>query len=502
MEKGGAVSERLFAKPEYQTYNRPIVENATRPRPIALLWAGLALFAASAILYLTNDWPCGSPVNHPDVDLKWPLVYTATTVVFLFLLVVANQEPPSKVRQWVDGYVSARRTTALFHVAGLVFYAITSVALVRRLAASGWQTGEMAVAMIVVGCAALLIWSAFRPVSLGRTFLAVAVGGLVLRLAAFWLNPLAVDSSDMLPLIKAADESLLAGSNPYRLYDLHTWSLPLPYLPGTWLAYLPAVAAGLDLRLVNALAELVILGALALGQHSQAQDAMPVGVLIAMLIYLSPSIIIFDLYTEHPIFWMLIVVLLTLLSAGRNRAAALTWGIALASSPFTLVISPFVALHLARATPPRRWWRLAVLTGAPLLALLAPFVAWDSQSFFYGTFTWLNDLDIVGRSAWAVHGRQQLFAIGLAGWFWYAGWERILKPVQAVLLLVVFAHYWRHSHRAGQLLRSSLWACTLFVCFNIVIWPRYYAPVLCLAALSVISRLSPRCAAAATPAAC
>jgi hypothetical protein len=266
------------------------------------------------------------------------------------------------------------------------------------------------------------------------------------------------------------------------------------------LAYLPAVVAGLDLRLVNALAELVILGALALGQHSRAQDAMPVGVLIAMLIYLSPAMIIFDMYTEHPIFWMLIVVLLTLLSAGRNRAAALTWGMALASSPFTLAISPFVALHLARATPPRQWWRLAVLTGAPLLVLLAPFVIGDWQSFFYGTFIWLNDLDIVGRSAWVVHGHQQLFVIGFAGWFWHAGWERFLKPVQAILLLAVFAHYWRHSHRVCQLLCSSLWACTLFICFNIVIWPRYYAPVLCLAALSVICRLSPRCAAAATPA--
>jgi hypothetical protein len=477
------------------------MEHAATYRPIDLLWSGLGLFAANGVLYLTNDWPSGSTDVRPSLDLKWPLVYAAATLAFLSLLFVMNRQPPRVLQERGSRHVDHRQVELFFHAAGLVFYGITSVALTRRLADEGWRTAEVVLAIAMVGCAGALIWPILRPISVKKTFLVVAVAGLVLRLAAFWLNPLAVESADMLPLIKSANESLLAGTSPYRLYNLHTWPLPLPYLPGTWLAYLPAVATGLDLRLVNALAELIVLGALALACGNR--NALPLGTLVAALIYLSPSIVIFDIYTEHPILWMLIVVLFALLASGRVWAAALMWGVALATSPFALVISPFVALHLARATSPKQWWKLGALAAAPFLALVAPFVVWAPNEFFYGTLTWLNDLDIVGRSSWVVHGHQQLFAIGFAGWFWFLGWERILKPIQAALVLAVLAYYWKRGREADWLLsRASLWAYTLFVCFNIVIWPRHYGPTLCLAALTMIHRFSAQPAAAEHPAAC
>jgi hypothetical protein len=478
------------------------MEHPTEHQPVNLLWSGLALFAASGILYLTNDWPIGSPAGHSDIDLGWPLAYAMTTVVFLSLLLIVDREPPRALRQWASRHISAKRATLLLHVAGLAFYGVTAVALVRRLAADGWEVNEATMAIAIVGCAGLLIWSALRP-SLVKTLLSVAIAGLVLRLVAFWLNPLAVESSDMLPLIEAADKSLLAGLSPYQMYDLHAWPLPLTYLPGTWLTYLPAVVSGLDLRLVNATAELVVFGALAFSHRNRTQDSLPVGALVAMLIYLSPPVIIFDLYTEHPIFWMLAVVLFVLLATGRIWAAAVVWGIALASSPFALPLSPFVALHLARTASPRQWWKLAALTAAPFLTLLVPFVVWAPQDFFYGMVTWLNDLDIAGRSAWVVHSHQQLFTIGFAGWFWYAGWEQALKPIQAILVSAVLAWYWKRGWKADWLLpHASLWAYTLFICFNIVVWPRYYAPALCLAALTAIQRLGAQPAVAARPTVC
>lgn len=477
------------------------MERSAGYRLTDLLWPGLALFAANGILYLTNGWPSGSPTGHPGVDLKWPLVYAATTLVFLFLLFIVNREPPRALRRWGSKHVSDRRTVLFFHTAGLVFYGITSVALTRRLATRGWEANEVVLAMAMVGCAGMLIWSALQPFSVKKTLFSVAIAGLTLRLLAFRLHPLAVGTSDMLPLIESANKSFLAGTSPYRLYDLHSWPLPLPYLPGTWLAYLPAVATGLDLRLVNAMAELVVLGALAFSHRNR--NSLPTGILIAVLIYLSPSVVIFDIYTEHPIFWMLIVLLFTLLAARRIWATTLIWGVALATSPLTLVISPFVALHLARATSPKQWWKLGALAAAPFLALTVPFVVWAPQDFFYGTFTWLNDLNIVGRSAWVVHGHQQLFAIGFTGWFWYAGWQQALKPIQAALVLAVLAHCWKRGRKADWLLpHSSLWAYTLFICFNPVVWPRYYAPALCLAALTAICRSNAQPAVAARPAAC
>jgi len=477
------------------------MKKSATPHPVDVLWSGLGLFAVNGVLYLTNDWPSGSSVIRPISGLKWPFVYAATTLLFLSLLFVMNRRPPRVLRNLAGKHVDGRLTEQLLHAAGLVFYGITSVALTRRLAAGGWRAHKVAPIIAMAGCAGALIWPILRPISVKRRLLAVAVAGLILRLIAFWLTPLVVESADMLPLIKAANESFLAGASPYRLYNLHSWPLPLPYLPGAWLAYLPAVALGLDLRLINALAELIVLGVLAFA--SRNRNSSPLGVLVAMLIYLSPSIVIFDIYTEHPIFWMLIVLLLALLAAGRFWIAALVWGVALATSPFALTASPFVALYLARATSPKKWWKPAALAAASFLALTAPFVVWAPREFFHGTFTWLNDLDIVGLSSWAIHGHQQLFAIGFAGWFWYFGWEQALKPVQVALVLAILVYYWKRRREAGALLScSSLWAYTLFVCFNVVIWPRHYGPTLCLAALTIVHRLSAQPDGAGKPAAC
>lgn len=81
---------------------------------------------------------------------------------------------------------------------------------------------------------------------------------------------------DMLLVIEAAGRELLPGNQPYRAYpevyrelahkqpfsvrDIDAFisgyrgaNVPIQYLPGLWLAYLPAVALGIDLRVMNVL---------------------------------------------------------------------------------------------------------------------------------------------------------------------------------------------------------------------------------------------------------
>ncbi|RRR77234.1 MAG: hypothetical protein EI684_01745 [Candidatus Viridilinea halotolerans] len=112
----------------------------------------------------------------------------------------------------------------------------------------------------VVG-ACLLGLFVVRPLDPRHTLSLAVVMGLVTRL--FCIQQIVLDprQSDMLPLVQLALQNLTAGQSPYAIYTM-PWELPLTYMPLTWLAYLPTYLLGLDLRLTNLVAELVVLGAI------------------------------------------------------------------------------------------------------------------------------------------------------------------------------------------------------------------------------------------------
>lgn len=453
------------------------------------LWAGFILCVASGLLYWTNDWPTGTPPDNTNINLTWPIIYTGATLIFISLLILGTRKPPLLFER-ATKHISEIRAVKLLLFAGLLFHSIVAIALLRRLSRDSWTPSEIGIACVIGVSVALLVWVLIRSaLSIRLTLIYIGAAGLLLRLAAFGIMPLDREQADMLPLIQVASKTFLVGSSPYRLYDLHSWPLPLTYLPIKWLAYVPTIAAGLDLRLTNAIAEIVVLGVFIFSRPITEKDNndLSVDILLSGLLYLSPAVIIFDWYTEFPVFWGITLTLYGFLLREQFWMATVVWGLSLATSPLNWVISPFIAAYLAGRMSLHQWLKLCALAAFTALVITLPFVLWSPQEFVFGTFTWFNDLSIAGRSSWILANHRQMFQIGFAGWFWYLGWENALKPVQALLVLLVFAVFWQNRHKVEWLLLSSLWAYTLFIFFNVIIWPYFYVLPLWLLALFVIS---------------
>ncbi len=350
-----------------------------------------------------------------------------------------------------------------------------------------------------------LLWNAFVVVSaagfivlaLARTPVLTTVAwgigvGLVIRIIHF--RTFAMDvGADMLPLVRSALASFFQGHSPYALHHVPL-PLPLTYYPLTWLAYAPVAALGLDLRSVNVIAELAILGALWLVARRTPRAAV-CGSATALLwttVFVLPSSIYFDRITTAPVAWAAVAWLLATLSIG-SRFAWLALGLALATTPLTTVFVPIAGLTWFRQWGAKK--TLAFLVGAALVAALivTPFVVWAPRDFYEGTVAWFNDLDKFPRTKWKLYRTWRRY-IGVSSWLWERGLEQFLKPIQAVLVLTVAALFTTRGR--SQMNGVAMFAAAsflLFMAFNPVLWPYFNQPALValLVAVAASERVTP-----------
>ncbi|MEM8529847.1 MAG: hypothetical protein AAGF95_03335, partial [Chloroflexota bacterium] len=230
------------------------------------------------------------------------------------------------------------------------------------------------------GAILLLIAVIRLPPLTWLVWLAVALGSLV-RLISFGAIPIEPPRGDMLPLVQGALANLLAGQSPYTIYTM-PWELPLTYLPVTWLAYLPAYVLGVDIRVTNVVAELIIGAALAWIATSHLNGARTqdylfgasIGLLIWAWVFFQPSLQHWTQATTAPIWWAVLAVSLALVIRGHRWWAAVALGIGAATSPLIAVLSPFIGLYWLRSHGWRQTTRYVLLALAIAAALIVPFL--------------------------------------------------------------------------------------------------------------------------------
>jgi len=429
-----------------------------------MLWRALWLVLAGAVLYLAYQaerpaGPAGAPADLPRAG--W---YLACSVALVAILALFSRSWQPCAMPWLS---RAWFWRAILLV-GLGCMVVNGIAAWRRTGA------PEVVATTFVGVGAILL-ATWRPTGL-RALAALLMAGLTLRLVLIPHTPLAAQEADMLPLIQAAGQNLLRGQSPYRLYDLHTWPLPLTYLPGTWLSYLPTVVLDLDPRLVNVLASAGTVAVL--GATTRRSPAVP----LVGLLYLLPQVVVFDLYTEMAIFWLVLAVFLAGLAGSRQGLTAVSYGLAVVTSPLALVLGPGWLAFWGRRLPLGRLVGLLALAAGVVAALVLPFLLWSPGEFLYGTVIWFNDPRLAGAGSWL--DRNQLYQVGLAGWFWLLGLVDWLRPIQVGVLTLTTVAILRYARDRAGLWVGWLWTYVGFVFFNLIIWPYFYVPALWLAFLS------------------
>jgi hypothetical protein len=345
----------------------------------------------------------------------------------------------------------------------------------------GWQPWvAMAAALALVAAPGVL---GLRPLWVG---VAALMAGVALRAALIQESQIN-HTGDMLQLVRDAAGRLLEGKSPYATYEM-PWPLPLTYLPVTLLAYLPAEAAGIDVRWVNVLADLalaavVVRAAATARAPGRAIADDPVWLLLAAW-FLLPSAVEWSRYTTAPVTWVALAIAVAAVTAG-HRLAPVALGVALATTPLAVVLAPLVVLA----------WRTRHGLGAALLrlgaaalvaaAFIVPFAAWAPGPFVEGTVLWFNDLDRYPRQKW-VGARTWREYTGFAGLFWEHGLERWLKPLQATAVVACVAAYFRRGGRLAALPAAAVATFLVFMVWNPVIWPYYYAPAAVLALLAAV----------------
>lgn len=296
------------------------------------------------------------------------------------------------------------------------------------------SAGQAPLAIAAVIALIVLVGVLLRPPPLRWLLGSFLLAGVLLRLVLYAVVTPDAGFSDNLPAIERSLERLRAGLTPYAIHDFGSHTNPMPYLPLTFLVYLPAQLIGLDIRLTNlVLTTLLTLGvwrllwALPLAATARAGLALLTG-----LLYVLPERLSKDVYNEWQLFTLLLVLTFGLVMLGRIRAAAVAYGASLAAMPVGFFVALPLLLLALRSRPPREVAGLVAIIGlvGGLPTLL--FILWDAEAFF-GAFLF----GTTGLWSSLARGESQLPLLLWHGWLGGG-----LLAVQAALVAAVALLSW------------------------------------------------------------
>ena len=296
------------------------------------------------------------------------------------------------------------------------------------------------------------------------TAIAIFAAVSLISIAFFPLHP---QRSDMLPLIQAACERFLAGNNPYTPYQLpHT--LPLTYLPGLWMSYLPGVFVGLDPRVTNAVS--ILASMIVIYRSAAAEQKNMVACFCGAFLMIPYLLYRHEIYLG--VFWLALSMVLYFESRNRWIRTSVFLGIAASMSQFAWILIPFFLIAIFR-----KWNRRVALISTGLCGVTAsvivlPFAFHSPDNFLNGVFAhWEGVLNITTINF-------SFFILRLLP-------VDDLKYLQMILVLILYWFAWRDRRREKIYAYATI-ALMLFVLFNSVIWVYFYLTVLLLMIFSLV----------------
>jgi hypothetical protein len=292
----------------------------------------------TACLLLVSLVGDGGPQK--SAGLPHQLLLLPITALFLFFLFLLLTDRELYKPFW--SVQSALALCVLFELVSccLFFYQA------RHFSALGYELHRsLTLLFYALALAALLIVALRRNIPASQIFITaitVYAGGMLLAMYSF---PLTYLRSDMLPVIQWSGTNLMHHINPYATIYVDNRVYNFPYLPGMIVAYLPAVAAHLDLRLVALVYNLI--SATVLYLATTPEHRREAATLLA-LFFLNPF-----LQYRHELYiaphWLTLIVGFLLLARKRHLWAAFVFGISAGIYQFTWLIIPFVLLYAYRS---------------------------------------------------------------------------------------------------------------------------------------------------------
>ena len=313
---------------------------------------------------------------------------------------------------------------------------------------------------VVTGCIAIILFLRLMIAGNHRQFLFTACGVFVstyfISILSFPLHP---GRSDMLPLIQAAGEKFLSGGIPYGLHSI-PHQVPLTYLPGMWLAFMPAVALGFDVRFVNMIA---VLSSIAVVYAVAREEQKTYITLFCGLFLMIPY-----LQYRHEIYmgilWLSLSLVLFFHIKKKPILACAFVAVSMSVSQFSWVLAPVLFISVLKEYGAK----IAALgLGASAVvacSIVLPFWIQSPDSFYHGVFGhWEEGFN--ATTANLSYFTSRLLSLDS------------LKYVQIILLFLIYAIAIKNNHFPQKTYQIMTVSLLFFLLLNPLIWVYFYLTI-------------------------
>ena len=240
------------------------------------------------------------------------------------------------------------------------------------------------------------------------------------------------DGANMLRIIEAASRELLVGKNPHHAFPAIAGDAAFGYLPMLWIPYAVLVWLGLDLRIFNLVALMLLVLLFERGFPRRLRPEI-----LSLTIYpilLSSTVAVMVVHGHVWSYWLLICAAALLLIRKWFFAASLFFGLALAArQPALFLVGPLAA-YAFRAIGVKDAIKCATIVAAVFLCVVLPFAVWTGPTYWQNAFLKLSDIITLGNQDPFIGAQSLLDVVGLQGRLLYLQVTLIIAAIAIILL--------------------------------------------------------------------
>jgi hypothetical protein len=369
-------------------------ELVLKERATAFPWAAVGLFGLILILSLAYGF------QYLFQGAKLLPYYRFWTAPFCLILV------------WLSWY-GARGWRALPSLSRppMLGFALMSISFILTAFFLSDATRPISWFLVAGGSVGLSACCHFRWGTRGSTiaFLGCALLFYIVLIARI---PMVSGAANMLETIDLASRTVLSGETPYRPFETSGGDVTLPYLPGLWLPYTPLIKLGLDMRIFNLVALLLIV---LLFENSlpRATRAQTLSLTLYPFVLSSPLALMVVNGHVWP-YWLFLLATALFLIRGRLLPAAIFFGLCLASRQPALFLAGPLAVYAYRQLGLKATLTCVAVAVLVYLCLVLPFAIWTGKLFWIYSYLSLSGSG-GGSTQPHVSARNFLELLGLGG---------------------------------------------------------------------------------------
>jgi hypothetical protein len=421
-----------------------------------MLFQRLILFALAAVLIsLKADGHFPLPENLSEFTFQ--LLLFPYTVLFVMTIVFYFKKwrvLPARIIE-----VNPKFLIQLTASICLLFISLTVFIFLKEgknYSQFGYHVNRSSLFVLYLISAGLFVYSILKNQSHKRfLFCAIVIfmGFYSFSILSF---PIHTGRSDMLPIIQAAGSRFLAGANPYGTY-FEPQSVPLTYLPGMWMAYLPAVFMSFDLRIIQLTA--IVGSILIIYLATERNNRKMVAALCALFLFTPYLLYRHEVYIG--ILWLMFALVYLFEQKSKPMWSSFAMGISAAASQFAWVVIPLLLLAIHK-----RWGRGTAIRGflccvTVFSLLVLPFALSSPDAFYSGVFAhWENTLNVTALN----------FSYFLATIFS----SNSLKYFQVFAMGFIYYLALKTSDLPGRMYEYMTYSLLFFILLNPLIWVYFY----------------------------